>query len=530
MRRRNVLAGTGAAVAASILPRPSLAQPAGSRTLVFVPQGALASLDPIWTTATVTRNFAYVIYDTLYATDAQLRPQPQMAEGHTVDDDGKRWTIRLREGLRFHDDTPVLSRDCKASLLRWMKRDQLGSSIADRLEAMDTPDDRTLVIRLRQPFPPLAYALGKSQPSPAVIMPERLASTDAFKGVTEAVGSGPYRFKPDEYVAGSRTVFTKFDAYVPRQEPPSMVAGGKRANIERIEWRVIPEAGTAVNALINGEVDWIEQPLPDLLPQLKAAPAVVVDRLDPWGLYPVLRFNNIIAPTDNQKLRQAMLAAIDPVEVMQAVMGDDTANYTAPIGAFLPNTDSTNNAAMDRVGGKKSEAELRAMVKASGYNGEKLVLMHPTDQTFYNAMSQVVYQALTRIGLNVEDAAMDFGTVVQRRASKEPLDKGGWSMFCTSFPGLDYVDPLSAPALRGNGAKAWIGWPTDAKVETLRDQWVDSTDPAQRKTLCAEIQAEVFDNASFVPLGNYRQSTAWSKNLGGMLQAPLPVFWNVTKS
>lgn len=530
MRRRSVLAGTGAALAASALPRPSLAQAANARTLVFVPQGALASLDPVWTTATVTRNFAYVIYDTLYATDAQLRPQPQMAEGHRVEDDGRRWVIRLRDGLRFHDNTPVLSRDCAASLARWMKRDALGGSVADRLDAMETPDDRTLVMRLKRPFPPLAYALGKSQPNPAVIMPERLARTDPFKPVTEAMGSGPFRFVADEYVAGSRTVFARYDGYVPRQEPPSMVAGGKRPLVERIEWRVIPEAATAAGALQNGEVDWVEQPLPDLLPQLKASPGVVVDRLDTWGLYPVLRFNCIIAPTDNQKLRQAMLAAIDPVEVMQAVMGDDASTYTAPLGAFLPNTASTNNAAMDRVGGRKPLAELRAMVQASGYNGERMVLMHPTDQPFYDAMSQVTAQNLKRIGLNIDDAAMDFGTVVQRRASREPLEKGGWSMFCTSFPGLDYVDPLSAPALRGNGLKAWIGWPDDPEVERLRDTWVDSNDDAERAKLCRAIQAQAFDTASFAPLGNYRQSTAWRNRLSGLIQAPLPVFWNVTKS
>ena len=526
MRRRTMLAG---ALAASAFPRPSLAQGAGARTLVFVPQGGLASLDPVWTTATVTRNFAYLVYDTLYATDAQLRPQPQMAEGHTIEDDGRRWVIRLRDGLRFHDNSPVLSRDCAASLARWMKRDPLGSSVADRLDATETPDDRTLVIRLKRPFPPLAYALGKSQPSPAVIMPERLANTDPFKGVTEAMGSGPFRFVADEYNPGSRTVFARHEGYVPRPEAPSMIAGGKRALVERVEWRVVPEAATAAAALQSGEVDWVEQPLPDLLPQLKASPDIKVDRLDKWGLYPVLRFNCAIAPTDNQKLRQAMLAAVNPVEVMQAVMGDDASTYTAPVGAFLPDTPATNDAAMDRVGGRKSDAELRAMIAASGYNGEKMVLMHPTDQTFYNAMSQVAYDTFKRIGLNVDDAAMDFGTVVQRRASREPLDKGGWSMFCTSFPGLDYVDPLSAPALRGNGPKAWIGWPDDPDVETLRDQWVDSTDDAARARLCRQIQAAVFDYASFAPLGNYRQSTAWRSRLGGMIEAPLPVFWNVTK-
>ena len=525
MQRRTVLTGLAAALA-----RPALAQGSRARTLVFVPQANLTSLDPVWTTATVTRNFAFLVYDTLYATDEQLQPQPQMAEGHTIDQDGKRWTIRLRDALRFHDGTPVRARDCVASLARWMKRDPLGSTIDERLDAMEAPDDRTLVIRLKRPFPPLAYALGKTQPSPAVIMPERLAQTDAFKPVTEAVGSGPFSFVAGEYVSGSTVVFARNDAYVARAGTPSMVAGGKRALVDRVEWRVIPEAATAVAALIAGEVDWVEQPVPDLLPELKKAQGVVVDRLDPYGLYPVLRFNSSIAPTNNKLLRQAMLAAIDPVQVMQAVMGDDASTYTAPLGAFLPGTNSANDAAMDRVGGRRSRAELQAMVKASGYRNERLVLLHPTDQTFYDAMSLVCGQALKDIGINVEDASMDFGTVVQRRASREPLDRGGWSMFCTSFPGLDFVNPLGAPALRGNGAKAWFGWPDDARLEQLRNTWIDSNDPAEQKRLTADIQAEAFDDASFVPLGNYRQSTAWRSNLTGMTKAPLPVFWNVAKA
>ena len=190
MLRRSMLAGL-AATTGAVLACPALAQPAGSRTLVFVPQANLTSLDPIWTTATVTRNYAYMVFDTLYGTDDALRPRPQMAQGEVVDD-GTLWTITLRDGLRFHDGTPVLGRDCVASLARWMQRDALGQSIASVLDTMDAPDDRTLRIRLKRPFPPLLRALAKTQPSPAVIMPERIAAgTDPFKQITEVVGSGP---------------------------------------------------------------------------------------------------------------------------------------------------------------------------------------------------------------------------------------------------------------------------------------------------------------------------------------------------
>ncbi len=524
MKRREFLA------AAAVLPlaRPALAQDV--KKLIFVPQGNLASLDPVWTTATVTRNFSFLVYDTLYGLDAKLNPHPQMAEGHSMDEDGLRWTIRLREGLKFHDNEPVLARDCVASLQRWMKRDSLGQTLASRLDALETPDDRTLVFRLKRRFAALPFALARSQPSPPVIQPARLAATDAFKPITEVVGSGPFRFLPGEYVSGSQAVFARFDGYSSRSEPADFTAGAKRALVERVEWRIMPDPATQANALLTGEVDWVEQPLPDLLERLRRSKDIEVQRLDPYGVYPVLRLNHLQPPSSNLALRRAILAAIDPTEVMQALMGDDTGAYTAPIGCFLPGTESANDAGMDRLGGKKPLAELRAMVAASGAGGERFVLMHPTDQPFYDAMTQVVAARLKEIGINLEEQAMDFGTVVQRRNSREPLDKGGWSGFISGFPAADYLDPLVAIGVRGNGAGAWYGWPSSPAIEAARDAWMESNDAAERKKLARAIQEEVFSNVQYVPLGQYRQSTAWRRSLSGLLTGPAPVFWNVTKT
>eukprot|EP01037_Dinobryon_pediforme_P012017 gene12017-12107_t len=527
LKRRSLLA----ALPAAALARPALAQPAGSRTLVFVPQAALTSLDPVWTTATVTRNHAFLVFETLYGLDDALMPRPQMAEGHTVSDDGKRWTITLRPGLVFHDGSPVLARDCVASLNRWMKRDSMGQTLAARIDALEAPDDRTLVFRLNRRFPPLLSALAKNLPSPPVIMPERLALTDPYKQITEVVGSGPFSFKADEFVNGSLTVYSRHTGYVPRNEPASFTAGGKRALVDRVEWRVIPEAATAAAALQAGQIDWWEMPLPDLIPVLKKDPNVVVAKLDPYGLWPVLRFNHLQGPTTNRAVRQAILAAIDPREVMQALMGDDTSAYNAPVGCFAPGTRLANDAAMDRLGGTAPDfARIKAALTEGGYKGERVVLMHPSDQPFYDAMSQVVAASVKKIGVNLDDQAMDWGTVVQRRASKEPLDKGGWSLFATSFSALDYADPLTAPAMRGNGGAAWYGWPVNAELEQLRDAWIDSDDAAEQKRIARRMQEITFTEALYVPLGQYFQSAGFRKNITGQLKGPIPLFWNVSKS
>jgi peptide/nickel transport system substrate-binding protein len=529
MHRRAFLVGTATALASA---GRAFSQPAiggKSRTIIHVPQANLTSLDPVWTSALVTRNFANMVYETLYGRDEQLNPRPLMLEGDRVEDGGRRFTMRLREGLVFHDGSPVLARDCVASLKRFFKRDAIGETIEGRLDALEAADDRTLVWRLNKPFPQLPYALSKTQITPA-IMPQRLAETDPFKQVSEVVGSGPFRFLPDEYVSGSRAVFAKFDRYVPRNEPPSFCAGGHRVLVDRVEWRIMPDAATAVNALVRGEVDWLDQPLPDLLPQLRKASGVSVGPIDIYGTYAVLRPNFLHPPTNNAGVRRAILAAIDQVEVMTAVMGGDESLYRAPVGFFLPNAPAASEAGMDAVRKRASPDAVKAMLREAGYAGERVVLMHPTDQTFYDAMSSVVAASLRNVGINLDEQAMDWGTVVQRRTNGAPLDKGGWSLFTTGAPAHEYRDPVFPAIQRTSGRRAWFGWPDDPRLETLRTQWMESTDEAEQKKLAADIQRAAFDFVPYVPLGQYFPPSAWRSNLTGILKGATPVFWNVEKA
>ena len=523
MKRRHFLAAT----AASPLARPAIG--GQTTTLIHVPQGNLVTLDPVYTTAIVTRNAAAMVFETLYGRDESLSPKPQMVDGHVVEDDGLRWTMTLRDGLLFHDGERVLARDCVASLRRWMRRDAIGQTIADRLDSLEARDDRTLVWRLRKPFASLPYALGKTQNTPA-IMPERLARTDPFKQIPEAIGSGPFRYVANEYVSGHSAMFEKFAQYQPRPEPASFAAGGYRVLVDRVEWRIIPDPATAANALVTGSVDWLDSPLPDLIPMLKGKGDVVVAPVDIYGTFGGLRPNTLHGPTANPGVRRAMLAAIDQVDVMTAVMGGDPTLFRAPTGFFLPGAPSATDAGMERVRARPGKVAIQAMLKEAGYKGERIVYMHPTDQVYYDAMSHVAVAAFREVGLNIDQQTVDWGTVVERRASKEPLEKGGWSMFPYGAPAAEYRDPIFATFLRGNGANAWFGWPNEPKVEALRERWMDSTDAAERHRLDAEIQANAFETVPFIPLGQYLPPAAYRKNLTGVLKGAVPVFWNVAKT
>ena len=523
MKRRTFLA----AAAASGFASPALS--AGNSPLVFVPQANLTSLDPVWTAATVSRNFAMMVYETLYARDINYQPQPQMVEGHVIDDDGKRWTMRLREGLLFHDGTPVRAQDCVASLSRWLRRDPVSETFKSRVAAIEAKDDRTIIWRLHKPFPTLPYFLSKVQPQP-VIVPERLAATDPFKQQTEIIGSGPFRFLPDQYVSGSRAVFTKFDKYTPRQEPPSYTAGGHVVKVERVEWHVIPDSATAANALMTGEVDWIEIPQPDLMPMLTKKAGVVTGLLDIFGTYGHLRTNHLQGPTANPGVRRAMLAAINQKDEMIAAMGEDPTLWRVPIGYFIPGSQSANDAGMEAVTKRHSVDEIKAMLDKAKYGGEPVVFLHPTDQLVYDALSQVAVDAFRKVGLNVDDQVMDWGTILQRRNSKEPLNKGGWSMFPGGAPGGDMVNPLLQNIVRSTGATAWVGWPDDPEMEAAYSGWIDASTDEERQRCARDWQAAAFNSVPTIPVGQYLPRSAWRSNITGLLKGSAPVFWGVEKT
>lgn len=527
MLRRGFLAGSAAALALPAVARGAAAEGAAS-VLRYVPAADIASLDPVWTTASQTRDHAMMVYDTLYGLDDALQPQPQMVEGHVLEDDGRRWTLRLRPGLRFHDGAPVLARDCVASVQRWGKRDSFGQLLLAATDELSAPDDRTVLFRLRAPFPQLPFALGKLS-SVCAIMPERLAATDAFKQVTDPTGSGPYRMLLDERVPGSRMAYERFDGYVPRPDgTPSSAAGPKVARFGRVEWVVMPDGATAAAALRRGEVDWLRWPLADLLPQLRAASGVTVRVIEPTGLIGLLRFNHLHPPFSNPGVRRALLPALSQADYMTAANGEDRTLWNDGVGFFCPRTPMASGAGLEALTTPRDLAAAKRALAASGYAGERTVVMQPTDFPIYNAMADVTGQLLREIGFNVDVQAMDWATAMQRRAKPEPVSEGGWSVFHTGWGGVEQTNPVTNIWLRGNGTDAAAGWPTSPELERLRADWLAAPDIASQQRAAAELQRQAFIDLPYIPTGQAFTPVAYRSDLSGMLNG-LPAFWNLKR-
>jgi peptide/nickel transport system substrate-binding protein len=525
MRRRTLLQAAPAMLAA---PRLASAQ-SSARTLRFAPQGNLANIDPVWTTTVIARNHGLMVYDTLFGLGRDFRPKPQMAAGHEVSEDGLTHRIALRPDLRFHDGEKVTARDCIASIARWSKRDVLGQRLNLLLEEMRaTADDRFEII-LKKPWPGLTWALGKPSANICAIMPERVAKTDPFQQITDYTGSGPFRFRAEQWVPGSLAAYERSSAYVPRDEPADFLAGGKQVHFDRVEWRIMPDPATAAAALQNNEIDWWETPLADLLPLLRRNRDIAVEVVNTAGALGVLRFNHLHPPFDKPEIRRALLPALDQKSFMQAALGEDAALWQVPAGAFTPGTPLANEAGLDVLTAPRDLEVAKRALRAAGYDGRKVVLLVPTDFPTLNGLSEVAADLLRKIGFNVDAQTMDWGTLVQRRAKRESAEQGGWSVFCTTWEGLDVSVPGSHQPLRGNGTEGWFGWSTSPRREALRDAWFSAPDQAAEKKIAEDLQRLAFEEVPFIPLGLLRPPMAYRRSLTNIVTGGPALFWNVRR-
>ncbi len=504
---------------------PVLAQP---RTLKAVLHSDLKVLDPIWTTANIVRNHGYMVWDTLFAMDDKLAPQPQMVDRWTVSDDKLTYTFTLRDGLKWHDGPAVTSADCIASLKRWGVRDSTGSKLLSFVASMDAVDDKTFKMVLKEPYGLVLDSLAKPGGSTPFMMPRRIAETDPGKQIDEIVGSGPFIFKKDEWKPGDKTVYVRNPDYRPRAEPPSGLAGGKIAKVDRVEWLAIPDHQTAVNALLAGEIDYIEAPPHDLKVLLRADKNIRLEVYNTIGAQYAFRWNTVVPPFNNEKIRRAAMYAFDQKAFLEGVIGD-SAYYRTCDAMFVCGSPLENKAGMEGLA-RGNFAKSRELLKEAGYDGTPVVMMHTTDIAVLTNAGPIAKDLLEKGGFRVEMIPLDFQAIVSRRLRKTPAQDGGWNGFMTAWLSVDMMNPLTNSMVNASCDKANFGWPCDAEVEKLRDAYARAPDLASRQKIAADLQARAVTYGTHIHLGQYTLPTATrADRLSGMVVSPIPVFWNIGK-
>jgi len=507
----------------------AIALPAAAQTTLRVVKHAdLKIVDPIWTTAYITRDHGYMIYDTLFATDAGGQIKPQMIDKYDLSADKLTWTMTLRDGLLWHDGTPVTAEDCVASIRRWGAKDAMGQKMLSFVKDMPVVDARTFRIVLNSPTGLVLTALGKPSSNVPFMMPKRVAATSPNEQISDYTGSGPFVFRKDEWKPGDRSVYVKWDNYKPRAEPASGLAGGKVAKVDRIEWRQLADQQTAVNALIAGEVDFIEAPSHDLLPILRKDANVKLVDWNPLGNQYAFRFNATAKPFDSAKIRQAVVLALNQEDFLQAVVGDKQ-YYKTCKALFVCGSPLASDKGMDGLV-ESNFAKSQALLKEAGYDGTPIVLLHSTDLAILTNLGPVAKQLLEKGGFKVDMQSMDWASVVARRAKKDPPAQGGWHAMLTSWTSADILNPVATAFLNASCDKAPFGWPCDAEMEKLRDDYARATDPAKQKALAEAVQVRWTQYPTHVHLGQWYQPGAARKNVDGVVVAPASVFWNISKT
>lgn len=511
--------------APALLAMPARAQ-SGPKVVRSVPIGDLRALDPIWTTTYLTRNHAYLVWDTLFALDAENRPQPQMVEAWETSADGLTWNFRLRPGLLWHDGTPVRAADCTASIRRWGARDGMGRALMAVTESLDAVDERVFRLVLKRPVGFVLDALAKIDSNVPFMMPERLARTDPMQQVAEVIGSGPFRFLRGDWVPGVKVVYDRFREYVPRAEPPSQAAGGKLVKIDRVESLYTPDAATAVNGLLTGEYDLLESPAPDLLERLARSRDVVVAPNDPLGYQLFVVINHLHPPFDKPGARRALMAAIRQADFMAASVGDRNPWRECAANFGCAPEEDAQYAALGWA--TADAAKAGAVLRAAGYDGRPIVVMDPADNATLHPGALVLADTLRKMGANVDLQAMDWSALVQRRSQKSPPTQGGWNLFVTNATLTGIANPLLNTFAR-HCDDAWFGWPCDPRIPQLIDDWTYAADPAARQATLKTLERTHLETVTNIPLGQYRSSIAYRRNLKGLLPGPALFYWNIEK-
>src|SRR5712672_730118 len=519
MRRTLAAIAAGAALAAT---GPAWAQ---GKVLRFVQNGNLTILDPIWTTAYVTRNHGYFIYDTLFASDENNAVKPQMVDKYEVSPDKTVWTFTLRDGLEWHDGKPVTSEDCIASIKRWGARDAMGQKLMDFVKDFKAVDAKTFQMILKEPYGLVLDSLGKPSSQVPFMMPKSVADTDPFKQIDSQIGSGPFIYQNAESKPGEKHVYLKNPKYKPRAEPPSGLAGGKVVKVDRVEIIEMPDPQQQVNALINGEIDLIEQPPHDLIPLLKKEKSVQLVDWNPLGNQYAFRFNTLFKPFDNPKIRHAAMVAFNQEDFLKATIGD-AKYYKLCKAVFVCGTPLSSDAGMAEVLNANA-AKAKQLLQDAGYDGTPVELLQSTDLTVLTNMAPVAKAQLEAAGFKVNVQAMDWQTLVARRTKKDPPDKGGWSAFITSWGAADILNPVSAAFFNASCDKALFGWPCDETIEKMRDQFSKESDPAKQRQIAIELQKYWVDHPTHVHLGEWYQPVALRADIDGMMVAPATAFWNM---
>jgi len=507
---------------------PAAAQTTADRVLRVVPSADLTELDPTRGANLVSRIYSQMVFETLFALDSTLTPRPLMLESSVPSADGLRWTFTLRPGMHFQNGATVTTRDVIASLERWIGNTSIGGQLKSRLSSLEAVDERRLVLTLKERFGLLEFILAGPGAPIAAIMPEADARRPIGSPLPNPIGSGPFRYVPEERVAGHRAVFARNTDYQSRSEPTDGLAGARTVKVDRVEWTVMPDATTAANALVTGETDLWEQATPDLVPYLTQR-GITARRLSALPSVTFVRPNFQLPPFNDVRARQALALLFDQREMLDAVAGEKVPSQ--PCWSFTVCGGPLSTEAGSAPYRQPDLARARALMREAGYNGEKIVLVATPQLPVIGQMAEVVAQRLRQIGVEVDLQMMDFAAMFPRiQAPNKPIGQGGYHLFTYYAAGVFWFHPLTNLSLDVScPASSWAGFPCDPRGEALRQAFFAAPDAAASKAAYEAFHQRMWEFLPYIPTGQFDVVSAFRPNVRGVLDSYFIAYWNIEK-
>ena len=472
--------------------------------------GEPPSLDPHTTTATITREIGVNMLETLYTLDATYQPVPLLAEGHDVLDGAKRYVIRLRKGVRFHNGKELTSADVVASLSRWGKVSGGGKAVFKTVEALEAKGPGVVEFRLKEPSGILPTVLASNSHF-AAIYPKETVDAAGDGPLKEYVGTGPFRFvehRPDRHIKLAR-----FDGYAARTEPPSGLGGQRVAHLDEILFLPVPDYGTRQAGIQTGEYDFIQQVKPDQYERIKAMAGVEPVIAKPYG-WATIVLNTKQGLMTDKRLRQAIQAGLDVEPAMLAAMGHKDFFRIDP-GLFFPEQ-AWHSKAGAALYNQHDKDKARRLLKEAGYQGQPIRWIVTTEYEHHYKPALVAKSQLEEIGFKVDLQVSDWATVVQRRGKPEL-----WDLFSTAF--VFDVEPSTAiPVLC-----EWPGWWCHPEKDQLLGLIARELDFKKRYVAWERVQTLFYEEAARIKYGDYFRLDARRKTVQGYQGGPYMRFWNV---
>ncbi len=472
--------------------------------------GEPPALDMHWTTAVLTQQIVWHVYETLYTFDHAFNPIPMLAEGHTVADNGRRYTIRLRRGVKFHNGKEMTAADVIPSLTRWGRIAAIGKPQWKNVEAIEAKDPYTVQISLKEPAVAFLHALARPG-NGAAIYPKEVAEAAGDAAVKEVIGTGPYRFvehKPDRHIKVAR-----FREYAARTEAPDGYGGRRTAWADEILFLPVSDVAVRLAGVESGEYHYAQQIKPDHYERIKGLPQVVpiVVRPTAWSTAVLNHKQGMMA---DKRIRQAVQAALDMEPIMAAGFGHKDF-YRLDASLFFAEQPFWHSRVAAERYNQKDKAKAARLLREAGYGGQPVRWLTTKEYEHFYRTALVARQQLEEAGLKVDLQVLDWATLVQRRNKPEL-----WDVFSTFFAFVP--DPVIFTGIQCN----WPGWWCHEEKERLMEALSKESDPKKRKALWERVQVVFYEDVGRIKLGDFFGLDVTRKELRGFQSTPEPFLWN----